>query len=176
MAEGKAVFAQANGRGKDLVEGPRAKAFVGDEPAIDQAGDGHAEDAFHRDAIALEIKFPGGAGGRRARGIDGIDVAGFGVVDQDEAIPAHARGLRFDHAQGRGRGNGRVNGIASGHHDLQARLRREVMARCHRAISAPDGRPVSFLRDFVWGIWRRRLRIHGVLLVVMGYETGEQTD
>ena len=120
-----AVFRVVDCGREDVFPGQLAELLMEFGPAIDAARHGHRLNAeLRHGGIAHGFEqVDGEALGRPAAGVDAGQLAGFGLVVDDEEIAADAAALRFHDAEsGIGR-DGRIDGGTAAGQDLRAGLR-----------------------------------------------------
>ena len=90
MGHREAVLRQVQGRAENLGQGEAAVLLVGVQPAMNQAGHGHGQDALHWYA-AIQVSLPGGGVGRGAGAVGDLNPVGLFPVDHDEPVAADTR-------------------------------------------------------------------------------------
>jgi len=158
FGNGEAVFGVTRGRLQHLLEGAPAEALEHFLPAPDRPRDRDRQYAVdrHSGARSPTARVPpvterievldGGAGGRLAARVQHVQLAFPGDIDHREQIAADADHHRFDHVQHRGRGDGRIDGVAAASQYFQSGLCRERLAGHDDAmlghqLGAPLARP-----------------------------------
>ena len=147
MSDGKAVLGQRNGRRQNLRQGQRPIGGVGVQPGVEQARNGDAQDAFHRNAVPVAFR-RGGVGGGAGAVADAQAVVRR-PVGHNKAVPAQARHQRFHYAQSGGGGNGGVKGVAALLQYAHAGLRRQGVAGADHPVAAHNHGTVGGVADAV---------------------------
>ena len=135
FGDGITVVRVVDGGLEQIVPGKASEALVQFGPTVHASRHGDGLDSFLRHGgMAHGFQHVDGEPlGRPAAGIDGRELAGFGLPINGEQVSAEPAALRLDDAQRGVGGDGRVHrGTAAGQH-LGARLRGERLAGGHDA-------------------------------------------
>ena len=160
MGYGEAILGKVDGSVEDLGAGEGAVLCMGSHPGIDEAGDGHGQDALVGDAV-LAVPVDVGGVGCGAGAVADIDGAGLAVVDHDEAVTAHAGHVGLDDAEG-GRGrDGGVDGVAAPLQHGHAGLGGEGVPGADHAVAAHDDGAVGLEVDAVGSVGHRGCLLGG---------------
>ena len=117
-----------------------ARIAVQLEPAVDSAGCGDGKEAGGRDGGAMQAGELGlylletQAKRGPAGGIEAVEFAGFGVIDDGEEIASRAATHWLHEAEGGIGRDGGIDGGAAGFQNIDADLRGQRLARADHAV------------------------------------------
>jgi len=142
--DGKALLGQGDGRLEDFGEGPGAVALPDGQPAVDDARHGDGQGAGVRDAVGEPVRGCGRRG--RAAGVNGLDPAVFGPVNQGEEVAADVTALGFDHGEDGRRRQRRIESVAALAEHLVAGLGGQVVVCGDKAVPGHNRPAVGSLQ------------------------------
>ena len=149
MAHGNAALGQLDGGREDFAEAPRAPARKQDIPGVHHARNGAGQERIvHRNFAALVglVPLDGGQLGGGAFGIQGEDLFGLGVVDEQGGIAAHAVHVGQHQPQDGLSGHDGIKGVAAiaqhvlGHQSGQRGHGGRGILRAAHQLSSGSGR------------------------------------